>query len=286
MLEHTQEIVARAEQMAASPEPTPIEVVLPVLRKLSLEEFGELMVSMPNENYPALSRHLPRMAPEHVQNAWTGSAGLTLHQQTAAFVRQFEVAYVRARGEQLQGKTILDFGVGYGRILRELYYYSDPDRLWGVDAWEKSLGHCYEAGIVGNLRHSERVPTELPTGDVRFDAALAFSVFTHLAPTAAEACLDAVRGSMADGGIFVATVRPVEFWAYIDEQRNTDLGKEKAAEHQANGLAYLPHAGPEGESYGDTSLRFEFFDRPGWKMLGYDWSRADPYQVPVILQAV
>lgn len=286
MFEHTEDVLRRAEELAVSTDS--LSSVLSVLRHgLAMEEFGELMIAMPNRDFPGLSRVLPAMAPEHIQKTWTGSSGLTLHEQTAAFVRQFEVAYVRATSKPLHGKRILDFGCGYGRILRLLYFFNDPENLWGVDAWEKSLATCEEAGLRANLRLSDRVPEQLPTEGVIFDAALAFSVFTHLAPVAAKACLQAVRRSMTDGGILVATCRPVEFWPFIDRARGTDRAGALQRSHDANGFAYWPHNGAEGETYGDASYSMGWWqEQAGWRLLGHDWSRADPYQVSMVLQAV
>jgi SAM-dependent methyltransferase len=186
----------------------------------------------------------------------------------------------------MAGKTILDFGVGYGRIMRLLYYYSDPGRIWGVDAWAESLQTCRDAGMLGNLSQSDSVPTSLPVGDARFDVGVAFSVFTHLKPSVAESALDAVRASMADGGIFVATVRPIEFWEFLDTTQGREISVEMCHDHRTQGHAYFPHPGARGDTYGETSLALDFFDRPGWKVVSHDWSRVDYFQVSVVLQAV
>lgn len=280
---HTRIYLDNAEIAAEAGDPV---LALSHLRKLSLDDFGLFMISLPSGDYPKLSAILPRMADAKVQKTWTGSSGVDLLKQTLAFTRTLEGASVRYRGKPLHGTTLLDFGCGYGRILRMLYYYSNPNRIWGVDAWEKSLSKSREDGVLGNLALSERVPTSLPVGDTEFDVAFAFSVFTHLAPDAGVACLNAVRQHMTPGGIFVPTIRPVEFWAHLDKMRGTNRAQEKTAEHIAKGVAYLPHAGVEGETYGDTSLTLEFFDRPGWEVLGYDRSIFDSFQIGVVLIAV
>ncbi|MCL3816994.1 class I SAM-dependent methyltransferase [Aeromicrobium wangtongii] len=277
-------ILKRAERLCISEGLELPEQVLPHLRRLSVDEFGEFMWSLPNPDFPALSAILPAMAPPSVQQGWTGSSGTPLLAQTTSFVRSVESTYANHTGQSLQGKTILDVGVGYGRLIRLMYRYSNPDQLWGVDAWDRSLQHCRDVGLPANLRQSEVFPVALPVGGTTFDLAYAFSVFTHLSPRAAEAVLDAVRKSMKPGGLFIVTVRPIEFWKHLAPAKGIDPA-ELRAQHQANGFAYLPHEGIEGESYGDASVVPSFFRRPGWKLVGRDWNAIDPYQAVLVLQA-
>jgi len=282
MLQHTLPILNEAEGAAAH---RSVDKTLALLRQLSLDEFGEFIISLPRDDYPALTAMLPAMVSENIQKTWTGASGMELLRQSLTFARQVENNYARYCGKPLRNSTIMDFGCGYGRILRLMYYFSDPDRIWGVDAWQGSLDTCTEARMLGNFVKSENVPTSLAVGETQFDVAYALSVFTHLAPTAADACLAAVRRHMKEGGLFIATVRPVEYWRFHDQNRGTMVADQMINKHAQSGFAYVPHNGPEGETYGDASVAFNFFKKPGWKVLGHDWSRQDMYQVSVVLQA-
>lgn len=284
MMEHTLGFLSAAEDIARKT--ANAEQTLAELRKLSLDEFGQLLISLPHPSYPAISAVLPKMASPEIQKSWTGASGTDLLKQTLAFVRILENNVVRHMGRTLHDASILDFGCGYGRILRMMYYYTNPDKIWGIDAWEKSLATCREAKILGHLAQSDRQPERLPVQDTTFDVAFSFSVFTHLEPTTAKLCLSAVRRSMNTGGLFIATIRPIEFWPFIDKQRNQNNSARLMKDHRANGVAYLPHGGEEGKTYGDTSLTFAFFAQPGWEVLGYDRSIFDAFQVSVILRAV
>ena len=259
--------------------------VFPLLRRLSVDEFGELMWSMPNPAFPALSAILPAMASPAVQEGWTGASGTPLLRQTTSFVRSVELAYARHRGRSLHGATILDFGVGYGRTLRMMYRFSDPERLWAVDAWDRSPNRWADVELPGIFHFSGTLPDRLPVEGTKFDLAYAVSVFTHLSPTAAEACLSAVREWMEPGGLFVLTVRPVDFWRRHAASKEADPAALRA-QHRATGFAYLPHAGAEGETYGDSSIAPAFFKRPGWRVVDRDWSAVDPFEMILVLQAV
>lgn len=285
MMHHALAIAARAEMMAR--DGAPLDAVLDALRQLSLDDFGRLLFALPAPNeYPHLSAMLPPMAPAQIQVDWTGAAGIELLRQSTSFIRQLENNCVRYLGRGLHGQKILDFGCGYGRLFRLLYYYSNPDLLWGIDAWQRSLDLCTQARLPGNFGLSTSVPDELPVGDTKFDVAFAFSVFTHLAPAAAEASLEAVRRAMKPGGLFVATIRNAEFWPYLDSLRSTSHAARMVEDTHAGRFGYIPHNGDEGHTYGDAAVPVAFFDRNGWTVLGYDYSLADPFQVSVILKAL
>jgi len=56
---------------------------LSLLRKnLCLDEFGELLLTIPNSRYPRLSQILPRMPSEDVQKLWVDSSGYPLLKQS------------------------------------------------------------------------------------------------------------------------------------------------------------------------------------------------------------
>jgi SAM-dependent methyltransferase len=183
-LKHTLPYLAEAEAVAAST--TDSALALLSLRKLGLDNYGLFMISLPNPHYPALSKILPRMSSHEVQKTWTGASGVELLKQTLAFTRIVENTFVRHMGRTLHDASILDFGCGYGRILRMMYHYSNPDQIWGVDPWDMSIATCKDDGVLGHLAQSERVPESLPAGETKFDLAFAFSVFTHLAPHVAD----------------------------------------------------------------------------------------------------
>ena len=238
---------------------------------------------MPNDAYPNLSKVLPRMAPDEVQVGMTGSSGATLFAQTVAFARIVEIAVLRHCNRTLQAATILDLGVGYGRNIRSMLYFTDPDNLWGVDPWAGSLEHSKVLGIPAHLVLSDPMPVDLPVGVTRFDLAISFSVFTHISPAAATAALRAVRKVIKRDGVFVCTIRPIEFWHLTGQSFTPEQAKQALHDHNSKGYAFLPAEWSDG-SYGDASINPAFFNREGWKVVGYETSLCDPYQVSLVLK--
>jgi len=238
-------IVIEAETAASTGD---LNKTLAVLRKLSLQEFGEIFISMPNPRFPHLSNLLPRMASAETQRNWTGNDGLALLNQTNSFINLL--------GQHIDLKSVkdvLDFGCGYGRIMRAMCYYIDPDHLHGCDPWDVSIDLCKDAGVLGHLEQSEYLPTQLPF-DRQFDLIYAFSVFTHLSRRATIACLDALI--KASSGVIAITIRPVNYWEY-DTIVSPTARKLLTASHKSGGFAFNAHQREpiDGDiTYGDSSF--------------------------------
>lgn len=283
MFAHALETVRAAEETAART--GDVNAALAALRRLGLDDFGQFVIGLPDPSFPRLSALLPAMAAEEIQTKWTGSSGVTLLRQTLAFTWIVRERFHSLAGRPAPGARILDFGCGYGRILRLMYYFSDPDRIFGVDAWDRSLDICRSDRVLGTLARSEPTPEALPVADGSIDLAYAFSVFTHLAEPTARAAFAAVRRAMAPDGVFFATVRPAEFWQFRDQAHKTGDAPRCMADHAAGGFAYVGHNGPEGATYGDASISFDWLRRlPGWRFAGYERSLLDPYQVVAALR--
>lgn len=265
--------------------------VLRSLRTLGLDDFGLLMFSMPDARYPRISRLLPRMASEEVQLNWTGASGTNLLIQTLDFVRSACYNYTRFTGRSLDGRAVLDFGCGYGRIARLFYYFVDPSRFHGVDPWDESIRACAEAGLTENFFLSDYLPDDLPTGAARFDLIYAFSVFTHLSERATRTSIGTLLDKLNPDGVLVITIRPIEYWQVDRHVAHTGDGKcdELTRLHRERGFAFLPHVrqAVDGDvTYGDTSISLDWLREnfSGARLLGIDRSLKDPYQIYVFLQ--
>jgi SAM-dependent methyltransferase len=265
------------------------DLVFKKLRKLGLTDFGNLFISLPDPTLPKLSTLLPKMASEEVQNNWTGSSGVTLLKQTLDFVRAAAYNYTRITGDTLDGKRILDYGCGYGRISRLMYYFTNEKNLYGVDPWDKSIAICREDGFGDNFRQSDYLPTKLPVDEVRFDLIFAFSVFTHLSKRATLTCLNTISDYLQPDGVLLITIRPVEYWNFDKHSSEQRISDQLQKNHEDEGFAFLPHNRPaiDGDiTYGDTSMTTEWITTnfPSLKIVGIDRSLSDAYQLYVFLQ--
>ena len=284
MFSNVRSVLDRAERVAGDG----LDAVLPLLRTLSIDEFGEVMFGAPNTLYPGLARVLPRMAAEEVQRAWTGSSGVRILRESLMFVRILWHAYERITGNPLSGARILDYGCGYGRLLRLMLYFTNPDRLHGCDPWGQAIDLCRQDGVPGDLRVSDYLPHTLPYAPHSLDMAYAFSVFTHTSRSASVAALAALAGAVRSGGLLCLTLRPPDYWDFTPGAGDPER-KQLKARHAASGFAFRPHnvvTANGGREYGDTTMAPALLESwcGDWKLVSIDRTIVDPYQLMVFLQ--
>jgi SAM-dependent methyltransferase len=268
--------------------------VFAALRDLPIDVVADVMLEIP-EDYKHARAAFPEMAADEVQDAWTGNHGHTLLFQSAAFVRAVEAAFLKHTGRSLDRARILDYGCGWGRLLRLMYKFTDPSTLYGCDPWTKSIELCRESRVVANLAVCDYLPKEVPFHDTEFDLIYAFSVFTHLSEDTARTVLSAFRKCISADGLLVITVRPDSYW-YVHNNKTAVVDLLLMHElHRQDKFAFTPHHGKSEanvtdadglNTYGDASFSFDYIRTHWleWKLVGYDVSLLDPYQTIVFLK--
>lgn len=257
---------------------TPSSELPSLFAGLPLTIFAVLLHDLPAE-YPNIRARFPAMASVEVQKRWTGASDYTLLGQSCAFVEKL-VALQQKHGTRPLGDcTVLDYGVGWGRLLRLLQRHVPEELLYGVDAWDVSLELSRSLGVRGKLAKIDSYPQALPF-DARFDLIFSFSVFTHLSEKAMRAGLAALRRSITADGLFVATIRPWDYW----NMSKAPEAERLVAQHQSRGFAYAPHGGTPVD--GDTSISLSFIEREwtGWRVVASEYGLLDPYQFIVALK--
>lgn len=274
-----EELARINEEMGATKSPN-----IPWLfRRFPLDEFGRLLLNIPQQ-YPHLKAYFPSMASEEVQKNWTGSHGQTLLNQSAAFMKTMACGYSSITGKSIEHAMVLDFGCGWGRLIRLLYKFVPINNIYGVDPWDESINICKQDGVKGNLAISKYVPHSLPF-EHRFDLVYAFSVFTHLSEKTARIVLMTLRKYVSEDGLLIITIRPKEYWHIHD---NGAISTEMLKLHDEKGFAFKPHnrVPIDGDvTYGDTSMSIAYFEDnfPEWKIAAIECNDIDPYQVILFL---
>jgi SAM-dependent methyltransferase len=102
-------------------------------------------------------------------------------------------------------QSILDFGCGTGRVIRNVEGKAAASRLVGVDIDESAIRWCrrHFQGVTFDTIDPE---PPLPFGDRAFDFIFAVSVFTHLDEALQFRWLRELSRVLRPGGIFVASV--------------------------------------------------------------------------------
>jgi hypothetical protein len=219
---------------------------------VSLDLFALLLFARPSA-YPNLANFFPKMPAVERQLEWVGNSGLPLALESSAFVGSLLQKLSKYVKQPVPECNVLDYGFGWGRVLRVVNKYVPEEQLYGFDPWKLIVDEARLLGVRGNLEVVPEYPTQLP--GPKFHLVYAYSVFTHLSERCHLAVLGALHGSLADDGIAVLTVRPAGYWQQKGHPRAAELERS----HAARGFAFEPHAkltpGPDGEvPYGDTTL--------------------------------
>ena len=262
---------------------------------IPLDIFGRIQIDRPPE-YPNLLRWLPDMPSSEIQKNWTGSDGHILMGQSLAFIKTIISTYHAIACKPIKHSNVLDFGCGWGRLIRLLYKYVPADNIYGVDPWSKSIEICNETNIKGNLYVSEYIPRTLPiSNDIKFDFIMAFSVFTHLSNNVTKICSSILRDYLSDNGVLAITIRPIEYWTFRLNHNRKNLTEDDInkliAEHYNCGFSFSPHTRNrvEGEiTYGDTTISLDYIREnfTGLEIVSVEFNEIDPQQLIVFLKKV
>lgn len=164
------------------------------------------LILLGQEGRPELRGVLPGFPEDAVQVQSTGAAGAQALRQAFPIYRLFKGLYEQHRGPLAACERVLDFGCGWGRILRFFLKDVEADRLWGIDTRDAMIDVCRRT-LPGC--HFERAgpwpPTPLLAASV--DLAYAFSVFSHLSEAMHTAWLTEFHRILKPGGLLIVSTR-------------------------------------------------------------------------------
>ena len=111
------------------------------------DDLWALLATRSYSGYPAILKALPQVPDPALQVNWNGAEGVTLAAQSASFYSKVK-ARIRRYGEvPIEEATLLDFGCGWGRLLRLFAREVEPARLFGCDPVEAILDTCRQAEV-------------------------------------------------------------------------------------------------------------------------------------------
>jgi hypothetical protein len=202
----------------------------------------------PDDIYALLIDHnndLPVWPSEQVQRNYNQMMGPAAVRKTQRFIDILD-----EDGAFIPGWRGLDYGAGWGRIAALLLAKGSPQQLDLVDAWDRSLRLLEEGRFKNRCWKVSEVlePGEIPENTYNF--VYAFSVFTHLSPTAFWTNMQALRRSIKSPGTVYFTVRHLEFV----EHKYPDRIDEVSAAIESEGFWWTPTQGNLGVEavFGDT----------------------------------
>jgi SAM-dependent methyltransferase len=161
---------------------------------------------------------LPGMPDGSIQELYTGNKGDTTLWEAFLYYRTFKEQYAKYKGDLSSAEKILDFGCGWGRVIRFFLKDLEPSRIWGSDPVPEMIELCKQHNSWCNFQETNTYP---PTSfaDNSFDLIYSFSVFSHLAEHFHLNILSEILRILKPGGIYMTTTRNRGFIEYCESLR-------------------------------------------------------------------
>lgn len=161
---------------------------------------------------------LPGVPSDEIQSTYTGSSGEPTLREAFDFYCRVK-RYAANQGVKLTHNTrILDFGCGWGRIIRFFLKDVSADNLYGIDVDPKMIEICQKVVKYGNYCVCNPLPpTEF--ADNSFNIVFGYSVFSHLAELAHIKWIAEFSRILKPGGLLLVTTRPRYFIEFCQSLR-------------------------------------------------------------------
>lgn len=164
---------------------------------------------------------LPKFPKDEIQINTTGQAGFGTLCEAFIFYEDCMKQFQKSRNINNDNKKIIDFGVGWGRVLRFFMKDFQPENMVGVDINPELLDICRSTFDFGNFVQSSAMPP-LIFDDDSVDFIVGYSVFSHLSEEACYAWIKEFSRILKPGGMVALTTRGRWFFDYCEELKTED----------------------------------------------------------------
>ncbi|RZS77606.1 methyltransferase family protein [Phyllobacterium myrsinacearum] len=148
---------------------------------------------------------LPTFPPKEVQELFVGRSGRLALQEVVPFL-----SLIAEFSSITSNTTILDFGVGWGRIARFFQGIVPAKQLYLADIDQGALDWCKKCGVQGTRILLEK-SGPLPLEASHLNVVYSYSVFSHLSEAAAILWLNEIHRTLKSDGILVFTTQSLRF---------------------------------------------------------------------------
>jgi len=218
-----------------------------VLKNMSNKELLYLFLNFKTIG-DEFKEFIPGLPPDEMQRNWTGTSGKATLLDALRFFQLLSDCSVKY-GERINETTkILDFGCGWGRIIRYFMRDVSHNNLYGADCFKEVL----DVAKAQNKWVSFSLTTPMPPTDYNssmFDIIYLFSVFSHLSEDIHLKFLEDFHRILKPGGLLVATTRPRKFILLCADVRKRKI----AVQEQGAAAAFV-----------NTKQYLDLYDRGGF----------------------
>ena len=187
-----------------------------------LNDSEWLDVNLQAVDDPTRSPLLPKLPSEGIQVGFVGSSGQASLREGFNFYKACK-AQAKRYGIEIRPDTqVLDFGMGWGRMLRFWLKDVDSDNLWGADVDPEMVNLCTSLfGCCRFVTVNAHPPSLFEANS--FELIYAYSVFSHLSEDTAKQWIAEFSRILKPNGIVVATTEPRRFIELCHSLRSKSL---------------------------------------------------------------
>lgn len=214
------------------------------------------------------------MPPEEIQLKFTGTTGINTLRQAFDFYLLIK-SYLAKSNIELEKIKVLDFGVGWGRIIRFFTKDIVKDHLFGVDVLPDIIELCSQLIKNAIFYTIDPLPPLKEFSNESLDLIYAYSVFSHLNEDSTSAWFEEFNRILKKGGLLVVTTRSRSFINYcasieavtsyqkILKQSFTDNDGELLNAYDNGYFVYVPIGGGgilTKDFYGESCIPELYFE--------------------------
>ena len=158
---------------------------------------------------------MPGFPPNSHQTSTHGTSGRNALIEAGRFFALVE-SYARAAGRPINESTrVLDFGCGWGRMLRPFLNRVDAQNLYGADVRSESVQYARELNPFSQFFVVDGMPP-MPFEDSSFDLIIAYSVFSHLNEDVSREWVKEITRVIQPGGLVFFTTQGSDFLDFVE----------------------------------------------------------------------
>jgi SAM-dependent methyltransferase len=160
-------------------------------------------------------RQLPGFPSDTIQTNTTGQAGIETLKEAFVFYQDCVETFNNLGVPMRREHTLLDFGMGWGRIARFFLHELPLENIHGLDVMEEFAAICRQTFQSENFQVTTPFPpTNLADGI--FNYIVGYSVFSHLSEAACLNWMQEFHRLLAPGGIVALTTRGRPFLDFCE----------------------------------------------------------------------
>lgn len=158
----------------------------------------------------------PSFPPAELQDSIHGHSNETALREAFKFASICREHVTALRGGFGEGARLLDFGSGWGRIVRPFMPHFDLDKIVGVEPNERIVRIARAHNSYVTFLESDTAPP-LPFADRTFDVFTSWSVFSHLPEELATKWIEEFARLARPGALMFLTTWGAGFLNWLDE---------------------------------------------------------------------